>query len=516
MIKSLKITLDNYIITLNTIISGGLASLIAFLSKKLSISVPTWEKLTSYECGFEPFGDARKLSIVGFFIVAMLFLLFDLEVVLLLPWAKQFLHTGMFVYTCIVLYILLLGTGFIYETDKGVLGLSVVVIIGAWLSIGGANNPDVIFKEVMKELEEVNKGEENIFSDHWPKDKFWRVDISGNLVLRTRDWMPPIVYGEQVMEQEVPRRLLQTPGVWYNLGYAIRVVTRYFPVVVEEALDRLLGTALFQLTPWEFATGCFKVAFMWLTSYSVQHWVQYVTTQFQTLEDIWTWDLIIPFRAWDAFVDYIDNVIRVVKYYDKKLEDLLTERAYLQFDENWKIQMKYVEAEAAAKQAVLADTTEMAKTLPQQSKISVRSLLADDDDVIEKKKDDKTTSGWAKFFAMLIISILCAMFGLEACPEEHFNDVWPHKPQRHWNFFKFLDPIINFLTPTTPKVDEYADSIKSFKSSTLSVTNFPVMAFEPDPVKGWDHPFLALWSEEEERANSLTPSIEFKIREREW
>lgn len=119
---NLVLTLNAYIIMMNVIISAALSWIISILSKKLSISLPSWEKLTSYECGFEPFGDARKLSVVSFFIVAMLFLLFDLEVVLLLPWAKVLVYSGMFVFLGISIYLILLLIGYIYETDKGVLG----------------------------------------------------------------------------------------------------------------------------------------------------------------------------------------------------------------------------------------------------------------------------------------------------------------------------------------------------------------------------------------------------------
>lgn len=114
---------------MGAMISAGLSWLISTLSKKLSTSLPNSEKLTTYECGFEPFGDARKLSVVSFYIVAMLFLLFDLEVVLLLPWGKGLSYVGFFVFMGISIYLTLLLIGYIYETDKGALGPNVANLL---------------------------------------------------------------------------------------------------------------------------------------------------------------------------------------------------------------------------------------------------------------------------------------------------------------------------------------------------------------------------------------------------
>ena len=63
-----------------------LASLILFLSFRLSIFNPDSEKLSAYECGFDPYGDARNVFDIRFYLVAILFLIFDLEAVYFFPW----------------------------------------------------------------------------------------------------------------------------------------------------------------------------------------------------------------------------------------------------------------------------------------------------------------------------------------------------------------------------------------------------------------------------------------------
>ena len=98
-----------------------LAGLILALSLLLAISTPDSEKTSAYECGFEPFEDARNRFDVRFYIVAILFLIFDVEVAFLFPWASTIGRTGGAGYAVVVLFLVLLTLGFLYEVVKGAL-----------------------------------------------------------------------------------------------------------------------------------------------------------------------------------------------------------------------------------------------------------------------------------------------------------------------------------------------------------------------------------------------------------
>lgn len=93
------------------------------LSYRLAIHSPDVEKTSAYECGFEPFEDARNRFDVRFYIVAILFLLFDVEVAFLVPWAVTIGVTGAVGYGLTVAFLVLLTIGFIYEVAKGALNL---------------------------------------------------------------------------------------------------------------------------------------------------------------------------------------------------------------------------------------------------------------------------------------------------------------------------------------------------------------------------------------------------------
>nr|YP_009730958.1 NADH dehydrogenase subunit 3 [Darevskia saxicola]YP_009910943.1 NADH dehydrogenase subunit 3 [Darevskia brauneri]QBA55855.1 NADH dehydrogenase subunit 3 [Darevskia saxicola]QDP70172.1 NADH dehydrogenase subunit 3 [Darevskia brauneri] len=97
-----------------------ISTLLMIISFWLPQTLPDAEKLSPYECGFDPLGSARLPFSIRFFLVAILFLLFDLEIALLLPtpWAINFLHpTTTFMWTSMI--ILLLTTGLIYEWLQG-------------------------------------------------------------------------------------------------------------------------------------------------------------------------------------------------------------------------------------------------------------------------------------------------------------------------------------------------------------------------------------------------------------
>jgi len=82
---------------------------------------PDPEKLSAYECGFEAFGDARMKFDVRFYLVSILFIIFDLEVAFLFPWAITLGDTGLFGFLSMVVFLCVLTVGFIYEWKKGAL-----------------------------------------------------------------------------------------------------------------------------------------------------------------------------------------------------------------------------------------------------------------------------------------------------------------------------------------------------------------------------------------------------------
>jgi len=82
---------------------------------------PDIEKLTSYECGFDAFDDSRKPFDVRFYLVAILFIIFDLEVAFLFPWAVSLGGIGMFGFWSMIVFLGVLTIGFAYEWKKGAL-----------------------------------------------------------------------------------------------------------------------------------------------------------------------------------------------------------------------------------------------------------------------------------------------------------------------------------------------------------------------------------------------------------
>ena len=82
---------------------------------------PDAEKLSPYECGFEPFSDSRNQFDVRFYLVAILFIIFELEVAFLFPWAVSLKGIGMFGFLSMIVFLGLLTIGFVYEWKKGAL-----------------------------------------------------------------------------------------------------------------------------------------------------------------------------------------------------------------------------------------------------------------------------------------------------------------------------------------------------------------------------------------------------------
>ena len=82
---------------------------------------PDSEKNSAYECGFEPFTDARNKFDVRFYLVCLLFIIFDLEIAFLFPWAISLGEIGMFGFWSMIVFLGVLTVGFIYEWKKGAL-----------------------------------------------------------------------------------------------------------------------------------------------------------------------------------------------------------------------------------------------------------------------------------------------------------------------------------------------------------------------------------------------------------
>ena len=100
-------------------ISLGFAFILAnFL---FSPSNPDPEKLSAYECGFEAFDDSRMKFDVRFYLVAILFIIFDLEVAFLFPWAVSLGNIGLMGFWSMMFFLLILTVGFVYECKKGAL-----------------------------------------------------------------------------------------------------------------------------------------------------------------------------------------------------------------------------------------------------------------------------------------------------------------------------------------------------------------------------------------------------------
>jgi NADH-quinone oxidoreductase subunit A len=97
----------------------GLALLVApFL---VAYKAPDTEKLSAYECGFNAFDDARMKFDIRFYLVAILFIIFDLEVAFLFPWAVSFHQIGWIGFWSMMAFLAVLTVGFIYEWKKGAL-----------------------------------------------------------------------------------------------------------------------------------------------------------------------------------------------------------------------------------------------------------------------------------------------------------------------------------------------------------------------------------------------------------
>ena len=97
----------------------GLVLIVAALV--IAVRNPDPEKISAYECGFNAFDDARMKFDVRFYLVSILFIIFDLEVAFLFPWAVSFQEVGVFGFWSMVVFLGVLTVGFAYEWKKGAL-----------------------------------------------------------------------------------------------------------------------------------------------------------------------------------------------------------------------------------------------------------------------------------------------------------------------------------------------------------------------------------------------------------
>ena len=114
--------LSNYLpVLIFVLISLAIAVLVIVLGYVLGTRRPDSEKLSPYECGFESFEDARMKFDVRYYLVAILFIIFDLEIAFLFPWAIVLDQIGLFGFASMAVFLGILVIGFIYEWKKGAL-----------------------------------------------------------------------------------------------------------------------------------------------------------------------------------------------------------------------------------------------------------------------------------------------------------------------------------------------------------------------------------------------------------
>jgi NADH-quinone oxidoreductase subunit A len=112
---------DYFSIIVFFIVAIGLSGAFVVINFILSPKNPDPEKLSAYECGFEAFQDSRMEFDVRFYLVAILFIIFDLEIAFLFPWAISLGKIGLLGFVSMMIFLFILTVGFIYEWKKGAL-----------------------------------------------------------------------------------------------------------------------------------------------------------------------------------------------------------------------------------------------------------------------------------------------------------------------------------------------------------------------------------------------------------
>ena len=118
----MQLLLDNYVAVLLATVLGSVLVLTALIATRLLAPFSaSRQKATSYECGMLPLGRVRTQVHVRYYLFAILFLIFDVEIAFLFPWAVAFVDAGQAAFYEMVLFILVLGAGLAYAWKKGVL-----------------------------------------------------------------------------------------------------------------------------------------------------------------------------------------------------------------------------------------------------------------------------------------------------------------------------------------------------------------------------------------------------------
>ncbi len=108
-------------ITISGIVAVAVVTLPFIVQKILGTQQYTGEKLSPYECGFEPVGGAPRNFNIKFYLIAILFVIFDLEIALLLPWALNIRNLGIAGYSSAMIFLFIVTFGFLYEWKNGAL-----------------------------------------------------------------------------------------------------------------------------------------------------------------------------------------------------------------------------------------------------------------------------------------------------------------------------------------------------------------------------------------------------------
>lgn len=116
--------LEYFNILLFTLIGILIVFVLLFLSYIVSPKNIDVDKASAYECGFDPFDEARKSFDIQFYIVGVLFIIFDLEIALLFPWAVVLKDIGLFGFWTMMIFFFLINIGFVYEWQRGALDWS--------------------------------------------------------------------------------------------------------------------------------------------------------------------------------------------------------------------------------------------------------------------------------------------------------------------------------------------------------------------------------------------------------
>jgi len=114
--------INEYLLIINAIVFALMLAIILFSISFFSILKSyDIEKVSPYECGFDPFQDTRNRFDVRFYLVAILFIIFDLEIVYLFPWAVSLAQIDLYGFLVMILFLFLLTIGFFYEWFNGAL-----------------------------------------------------------------------------------------------------------------------------------------------------------------------------------------------------------------------------------------------------------------------------------------------------------------------------------------------------------------------------------------------------------